>query len=62
VEVSAQSCSSCHGKPPNSGTHTRRQHNVACTNCHPNPSGSTHRNGTVNVSCGSGQNGCHGDD
>jgi predicted CxxxxCH...CXXCH cytochrome family protein len=59
VEATAQTCSSCHGDPPNSGTHTRRQHKVACTNCHPNPNGSTHRDGTVNRTCGSGQNGCH---
>jgi predicted CxxxxCH...CXXCH cytochrome family protein len=62
VEATAQTCSSCHGNPPASGTHTRRQHQVACTNCHPDPSGSTHRNGTVNVTCGSGRNGCHNGD
>jgi hypothetical protein len=35
---------------------------VACTNCHPNPSGSTHRNGRVDTTCGSSKSGCHGGD
>jgi predicted CxxxxCH...CXXCH cytochrome family protein len=58
----AQSCGSCHGNPPNSGTHTRREHRVACTNCHPDASGTTHSNGTVNTTCGSSRAGCHDDD
>jgi predicted CxxxxCH...CXXCH cytochrome family protein len=62
VEATAQSCDSCHGNPPNSGTHTRRQHKVACTNCHPDPSGATHRNNKTDVTCGSNRNGCHNDD
>jgi predicted CxxxxCH...CXXCH cytochrome family protein len=62
VEVAAMTCDSCHGNPPNAGTHTRRQHKVACSNCHPDTNGPTHRNGTVNVTCGSGQGGCHGND
>jgi predicted CxxxxCH...CXXCH cytochrome family protein len=63
VEASAQACDSCHGNPPNRGTHTRRDHKVACTNCHPDPNGATHRNGKTDQSCGSNRAGCHdGDD
>jgi hypothetical protein len=56
-----QSCSSCHGNPPASGTHLAQAVVPGtCANCHvwTGPGSDTHNNGTVdfNLSCSS----CHG--
>ena len=56
-------CSGCHGAPP--ANHARWQRvassPAACASCHPDPSGSTHLNGVVDITVTS-CTACHGSD
>lgn len=73
VDVTAQSCTSCHGNPPTTGEHRKHvvDKRIACGTCHSGASstngGANHLNGVVNVSApgwnGSTRscaNSCHG--